>query len=129
RKNRLQFRLVALDPQERLLRLDRPLLLHTTNLDTLDTGFHRLDPVTGVPRCLIMAGRSFSYPVKAREADVYLLTAQTFNEYPDLIATDTNFKELKKISDANPQQKTLNWGKAERISYKNADGVPLRAML
>ena len=41
----------------------------------------------------------------------YLLTASTFNEFPDLLVTDADFKELKKVSDANPQKAQLLWGK------------------
>jgi hypothetical protein len=37
--------------------------------------------------------------VKAKDADVYLLTAQTFSEFPDLVTTDGSFKELRKVSD------------------------------
>jgi dipeptidyl aminopeptidase/acylaminoacyl peptidase len=67
-------------------------------------------------------------PVKARDADVYLLTAD-FSEFPDLITTDGSFKELRKVSDANPQKANLLWGTSEVVQYKNADGVPLTGAL
>ena len=68
-------------------------------------------------------------PVKAKDADVYLLTAQTFNEFPDLVTTDGSFKELRKVSDANPQKANLLWGTSEVVQFKNADGVPLTGAL
>ena len=67
--------------------------------------------------------------MKAKDADVYLLTAQTFNEFPDLVTTDGTFKELRKVSNANPQKAQLLWGTSELVQYKNADGVPLQAAL
>jgi dipeptidyl aminopeptidase/acylaminoacyl peptidase len=67
--------------------------------------------------------------VKAKDADVYLLTEQTFNEFPDLVTTGGTFKELRKVSDANPQKSKLMWGTSEVVQYKNADGVPLKAAL
>ncbi len=58
----------------------------------------------GDPKQLIMAAKNLSPPVKAKDADVYLLTEQDFSEFPDLVTTDGSFKELRKVSHANPQQ-------------------------
>lgn len=128
RKGNLRFRRVTLDPRERGVRLDKPLLLAADNLQTRDEGFYRLDK-DGPPRCLIMSGRSFSVPVKAKDADVYLLSAQSFHEPPDLYISDPDFKEMKKISDANPQIKDLHWGRSELVAFKSADGKPLQGLL
>jgi len=57
---------------------------------------------------------------------VLLLTEQTFAEFPDLVATDGNFRELRKVSDANPQQAQTLWGTSEVVEFKNADGVAAR---
>jgi dipeptidyl aminopeptidase/acylaminoacyl peptidase len=77
----------------------------------------------------MMGAKSFSAPVKARDAEVYLLTAQTFNEFPDLAVTDASFKELRKVSNANPQKQQLLWGTSEVVPFKNADGVALTGAL
>jgi dipeptidyl aminopeptidase/acylaminoacyl peptidase len=60
---------------------------------------------------------------------VYLLTEQTFNEFPDLQVSGPNFTDLKKVSDANPQKSKLSWGSSELIRFKNTDGVPLSGIL
>jgi dipeptidyl aminopeptidase/acylaminoacyl peptidase len=129
RKNNLRFGYLHLDPKKRVIDLGKPLLLSAVNLQTRDEGFYRLDLKNGPPRCLLMAARSFSIPVKAKNADVYLLTAQSFNEFPDLLLSDPDFKEMKKISDANPQKKQFVWGNAELVHFKSADGKPLQGML
>ena len=77
----------------------------------------------------MMAPKSFSNPIKAKDADVMVLTAASFRESPDLQITDSSFKELRKVSDANPQQAGILWGTAELINFKNLDGVPLKATL
>src|SRR5205823_3013823 len=56
-------------------------------------------------------------------------TAHRFTESPNLFTTDASFKELRKVSDANPQQAGIRWGTSEIVQYKNADGVPLTAAL
>ena len=43
-----------------------------------------------------------------------------FEEFPDLWVSDTNFTDLKKVSNANPQQAEFVWGKSEIIEYINA---------
>src|SRR5262249_47047120 len=68
-------------------------------------------------------------PVRARDADVYVLTASAFNEAPDLVMTDPEFKELRKITRANPQKKDFVWGNSELLPYKSADGKALQAVL
>ena len=76
-----------------------------------------------------MSAKNLSMPVKAKNADVYLLTEQTFSEFPDLVTTNGAFQELRKVSQANPQQDRLLWGASEVVHYKNADGVALSAAL
>jgi len=76
-----------------------------------------------------MTAKRFSTPAKAKNADIYFLTAPTFNEFPDLLVTGPDFKNLKKVSDANPQKAQLLWGTSELVRYKNLDGVALSGML
>jgi dipeptidyl aminopeptidase/acylaminoacyl peptidase len=119
----------AENPRERWIDLAHPAILTAMNLRTFDTGFFRSSLDGAEPKQLMMSTKSVSAPVKARDADVYLLTAQTFNEFPDLVVTDGSFKELRKVSNANPQKAQLLWGTSEIVQYKNADGVPLTAAL
>jgi dienelactone hydrolase len=129
RKNKIQLRYVRLDPQEKAINLRRPLLLRAENETTRDTGFYRAGGEGGEPQNLIMAARNFSLPVRAKNADTLVLTASTFDEFPDLLVTGTDFKDLKKVTNANPQKARLLWGKTELVCFKNADGVPLRGVL
>jgi len=88
--------------------MDRPresLLLSGENMTTYDQGFFRGSIDGGEPKQLVMAAKAFSAPVKAKDADVYLLTGQTFKRVSDLLTTDGTFKELRKVSDANRK----NW--------------------
>jgi dienelactone hydrolase len=126
-KNILRY--VRLDPKEKVIDPARPMLLRADNEVTHDTGFYRVPVGGGPPQNLIMSARNFSMPAQAKNADVLLLTASSFAEFPDLMVTDSSFKELKKVSDANPQKAGLNWGNAELVQFKNADGVPLRGIV
>ncbi|HSB08954.1 MAG TPA: prolyl oligopeptidase family serine peptidase, partial [Blastocatellia bacterium] len=129
RKERIQFRYVRLDQQEKGIEAAKPMLLRAENEWTRDSGFYRDKIDGGPPERLVMAAKYFSQPTKAKDADVYLLTASRFNEFPDLLVTTPSFKELKKVSDANPQKAQVLWGGSELVRFKNTDGVPLTAML
>jgi dipeptidyl aminopeptidase/acylaminoacyl peptidase len=134
RKTRTVLRLVRLgtaDPEqrERGVDLTKPLLLKADNQYTRDEGFYRLEPGADVPQLLILGARSYGLPVKAKDADVYLLTVFTFYDAPDYFVTGPDFREFCKVTDANPQKKDLVWGKAELVRYKNLDGVELSGVL
>ncbi|HJQ25152.1 MAG TPA: prolyl oligopeptidase family serine peptidase [Blastocatellia bacterium] len=129
RKEQTQFRYVKLDPQEKAIDATKPLLLRAENEWTRDSGFYRGRINGGAPEKLVMAAKHFTPPVKAKEAEVYALTASRFDEFPDLLIADASFGNFKKVSDANPQKANLLWGTSELIRFKNTDGVPLSAML
>jgi dipeptidyl aminopeptidase/acylaminoacyl peptidase len=129
RKEKIEFRYTRLDNQEKGIDPAKWLLLRAENEWTRDSGFYRDKIDGGLPEKLIMAARNFTQPTKAKEADVYLLSATRFDEFPDLLVTNPAFKEVKKVSDANPQKAQLLWGTSELVRFKNTDGVPLSAML
>jgi dipeptidyl aminopeptidase/acylaminoacyl peptidase len=129
RKDKTVFRVLRVDQSERGIDAAQPLLLSAESEWTHDTGFYR-DKIDGaLPQKLIMASKRFSAPTKAKDAEVYLLTASTFNEFPDLQVSGPNFTDMKKVSNANPQKAQINWGTAELVRFKNSDGVPLTATL
>jgi dipeptidyl aminopeptidase/acylaminoacyl peptidase len=132
RKQKIQFRLVRLrnDPRNRHLDPAEPLLLRAENEVTRDSGFYR-DSFAGdaPPQKILMAAKNFRTPVKAKDADVLLLSASSFSEYPDLLITDSSFAKLDKVTRANPQQAQMAWGSAELMKFTNLNGVPLQGVL
>jgi dipeptidyl aminopeptidase/acylaminoacyl peptidase len=129
RKGHIEFRYVRLDPKERAIDPAKPLLLHAENEWTRESGFYRDRINGGLPEKLIMSAKSYGNPTKAKNAEVMSLTVSTFDQFPDLYITGPDFKELKKVTDANPQKSQLLWGKSELVRFKNTDGVPLSGIL
>jgi hypothetical protein len=145
RKNNIQFRLAdggggrggrgggrggaapgedrgVIDPAE-------PLLLRATNTETMATGFYR-DQLGAKkdPEKIVMSDVAYGTPVKAANADEYMLTKGTFVDFPNLWV-GSSLANLTKISDANPQQKDYNWGSVELVRWTSSDGVPLKGLL
>jgi dienelactone hydrolase len=130
RKQKIVLRYFRLDPKERSIDPDKPMLLQADNEDTHDSGFFR-DKVNSNewPQKLLMAAKDFGNPTKARDADVLMLTASRFDQFPDLWVTSGDFHELKRMSNGDAQRAQFNWGTAELVAYKNTDGVPLKGLL
>ena len=130
RKGKVQFRLQRFPDEGRDRGVDtaKPLLLRAENMETRESGFWRVQ-MGGAPEKLVMTANSFLTPVKARDADVLLVTRGSFAESNDLWITNSAFSQLSKLSDSNPQQKNFSWGTAELVHYRNTDGVKLSGVL
>ncbi|HWH52308.1 MAG TPA: prolyl oligopeptidase family serine peptidase [Gemmatimonadaceae bacterium] len=112
----------VLDPAE-------PLLLRAMNTETMASGFYRAQlGARKAPEKIVMADVAYGTPVKAADADEWMVTKSTFTDFPNLWV-GSSLAQLTKISDANPQQKEYNWGTAELVHWTSADGVPLKGIL
>lgn len=129
RRDKIVFRYVRLDPKERSIDPANHLLLHAENEETRNSGFYRDRVNGGLPEKLVMGAKDFNNPTKAKDADVLMLSASRFDEFPDLWVTGLGFKDLKKVSNGDAQRAPFNWGTAELVSFKNTDGVPLKGLL
>lgn len=118
----------------------RPLLLSAVDDRTKASGLYRASftsqgrgagapGVNDAPTKVVMLDKAFGTPIKARDADVYAFTLSRFEEFGNLWVSSGAFTDMKKVSDANPQQAQYNWGRSELIEYINADGKHLKAIL
>jgi dienelactone hydrolase len=107
--------------------LSKPITLSAYGEWTKKAGFYQLS--NGQMKEVVYDDASFSNPVKAAKADKFLFTRQTFAQFPDLRVSGPNFKDAKKITDANPQQAEYLWGRRILFDYKNKDGVRLQGIL
>jgi dienelactone hydrolase len=138
RKNRIVFRYVKPDPDEKAIPIGSPMFLSATDETTKATGVCRVrfaedakpgSPVPAPPVKLVMMDKRLGNLLKAKDADAFAFTLQRFDEFPDLWTSGPGFTDMKRASDANPQQAQYIWGRAELIDYVNADGRTLRATL
>jgi dipeptidyl aminopeptidase/acylaminoacyl peptidase len=130
RQRNMVFRYTRLDSESRSIDPAKPLILRAENNDTHESGYFETSiGATAPPKQLVYGPKNFANLAKAKNVDVYVLTASTFRDAPDLQITDSTFRELRKVSDANPQQAGILWGSAELVHYRNTNGVPLSGIL
>ncbi|MFO0845091.1 MAG: hypothetical protein U0797_22335 [Gemmataceae bacterium] len=127
RKNRTQLRLVRTDGRDRAFDVNQPQLVRAENETTRDTGFYRVSLVGGEPKLLVMGARNYGVPTRAKKGDRYLFTVSTFYDFPDLYTADLDFKEIRRVSDANPKKAEFVWGKAELVTTRASTGCRSRA--
>ncbi len=130
RKNNLSFRYLRLDPEEVSINTNKPMLLRTTNEDTMASGFFQ-DRVEGqkLPERLLMDEKVFMGLQKAEKADVAIFERTAFDEYPDLWLGDLTLSNPRKITDLGRQVEPFLWGKADMRSFVSADGKALKGIL
>ncbi|GMQ80641.1 MAG: prolyl oligopeptidase family serine peptidase [Rhodothermia bacterium] len=130
REQNLRFRIIDLDPEEAALASDEDLLLSVLDYSTKNGGFYR-DKINGKknPEKIVMGPSVWGTPRKAKEADVLILTSQSFTDFPDYYATDVKMTEFRPISNANPQQDEYTWGTSELYSWTSTDGQRLDGIL
>ncbi len=128
-ENKMVYRYVKLDEEERFLNEKNTWLFTTFNENTKNSGYYQYNPKTKKGKQLLDGACSYSRPKKAALSDQVIFTRQSFQEFPDLRYADLNFKKETVISNANPQQKDYNWGTIELIKWTSLDGKELTGML
>lgn len=108
----------------------KPLYVTMFGEFTKKGGVGRIEPnATGV-KVLLWGDYSFSTPTKARNADVFVYTRQSTIDFPDYYLTDASFKDGKKVTDTNPQQKDYAWSAGVKlIEYTGTAGKKLQGSL
>ncbi|MDP2915392.1 MAG: prolyl oligopeptidase family serine peptidase [Candidatus Aminicenantes bacterium] len=130
RKNELVFRTMRLDRDEKTVPTKTPILLSTSDEKTKASGYYKVTLAGPAdPAKVVMLDKRFGSLQKAKNAETYIFTLSRFEEFPNLWLSGPDLAEMRKVSDANPQQAQYVWGRSELIHYLNADGVTLDAVL
>lgn len=129
RGEKIRFRYIRLDNEERFIDPAQELLLSAFNETTKAAGYYKLNLKTNQLTKLLMSDHRYSFTAKAKSANQFLFTRENFREYPDVWTSDFSFTAPKKISDANPQMKNYFWGSVERVSWTSLDNLPLEGLL
>jgi dipeptidyl aminopeptidase/acylaminoacyl peptidase len=127
-RENIRFRYVRVDPEEEAIKANSDVLLSAFHLWNKTAGFYR-DRFSGntAPARLVMMDKSFGgggfgggSVRKAKNADVFMFARGSFQEFPDLYVSGPTFADMRKLSDANPQQKDYLWGTAELVEWRSS---------
>jgi dienelactone hydrolase len=116
------------------------LVLNAVNVTTKENGFFRkILGDTGDPKELTMGDYIYqlvdnpytenngSYPIKARDRDVYIVSRMKANESPNYFST-SDFKTFVQLSSIYPE-KHYNWYTTELHTWRKEDGANAQGIL
>lgn len=149
REDKVRFRYVRLDREERAVDPAKAMVLSAFNETSKASGYFLLtlsgseskqdakqddaaEPKDVDPsplRRLIMLDESVSGLRKAELTGDVVFTRSTFRMCPDLWSSNLDFKKIHRLSDINPQQEQYDWGSAKLVHWTATDGQPLDGIL
>ena len=127
-REQIRFRYVRLNPEERFIDTSKPMLLSARGEWTKKSGYYSFKVGTE-PRRLIYEDKQIGFPTKAKNADLIIYTMESFVDFSDYYLSKTDFKEPRRITEANPQQSEYAWGSRMLIDYQNSKGQKLQGIL
>ena len=106
----------------------KPVLLSAYGEWTKKSGYYEVKPGSP-PVPLLFEDMAIGQLQKADSADRFILTKQTFREFPDWWVASAGLAGARKVTDANPQISEYAWGRRVLIDYVDARGNKLQATL
>jgi dipeptidyl aminopeptidase/acylaminoacyl peptidase len=133
------FRTLGVDDDEPGFDPDQPVYLSLYGERSEKRGYARLMPVPGdasdeqsggytVER-LVYEDKWIEGLTVADSADVYLFSAQAFDDPPDLFAAGPDLSDARQVTDLNPFMTEYAWGRAELVDFTSEGGRDLQAVL
>jgi dipeptidyl aminopeptidase/acylaminoacyl peptidase len=130
REQSIQLRYIKTDPEEIYINIEKPVLLQGFNHRNKESYYLMLDSrKSPEPEILLGGPYRLGTPVRAKEADVYLYTRESFIDFPDLYIAGQSFSEPNKLTTVNPQQSEYLWGSAELLEWNSPKGRKLEGLL
>ena len=109
--------------------LSKPLFIGTYGEWTKKEGVSRVDPAQPGAKSILFEDARFGI-TKARDAETFAFSRQTFTEFPNYWVSGPDFKNARQLTDANPQVKELAWSSGTRlINYTSDKGDKLQGAL
>ena len=116
-----------------------PLYLSLYGERTEKRGYARLMPAVGdgdggqdaeptVER-LVYEDKRIAGLTKADSADVYMFSAQAFDDPPDLFVAGPDLSDVRQVTEINPFITEYAWGRAELVGFMSEAGRDLQAVL
>jgi dipeptidyl aminopeptidase/acylaminoacyl peptidase len=103
--------------------LTKPLYIETYGEWTKAEGVAKVEPAKAGAVQLFSDTARITFQ-KARDGDVFLLNRQRFNEFPDYWTVGADWKNPRRLTDANPQIKELAWSSGTKLIDYKSDTKP-----
>ncbi len=121
---------LILDPEQRGYDLTKPLYLDVYSEWTKKDGIGMLEPGKPGVKRLMWDEAVYGGVIKAKKADVYLYTRQTYKDPPDYYVTDASMTNGKRLTNVGAGQEKFLWSSGTiLVDYTSAKGDKLQGAL
>ena len=128
RKDKTIYRFINVDREEKFIMPGQKLLLRVFDEKDKSSGLAVLDLSKNSTVALFKEAVSVGTPQKAKDAEVYSFTKETFAKSTDVYAMSGSNAAVQ-LSHTNPQQATYNWGTSELFKWKAYTGKETEGVL
>jgi dienelactone hydrolase len=119
-----------LDPEQRGYDLSKPLYLDVYSEWTKKDGIGIIEPGKPGVKRVMFDEAAYGGVIKAKKADVYLYTRQTYKDPPDYYVTDASLANAKRLTNIGAGTEKFLWSSGTiLIDYVSAKGDKLQAAL
>ncbi len=131
KKDKIRYRPpFRLDPEAKGIDLSQPLYVSALGEWSKKGGLGIIEPEKPGVHMLHWDDAVYSQVLKAKNADVWLYTRETTQEYPDFFLAGSDLTAGNKVTEANPQQKNFAWTSGSRlVEYTGIRGDKLQGVL
>jgi dipeptidyl aminopeptidase/acylaminoacyl peptidase len=131
KKDKVRYRRrFVLNPEEKGIDLSGAVYFSVYGEWTKKSGIARVDGGQPGAERLLWDDAEFASVMKAKNAEVFLYTRETYKDYPDLFGTDKSLRDGRRLTHANPQQERFAWSKGRLlVNYTSAKGIKLQGAL
>ncbi|MDB4889525.1 MAG: putative family peptidase [Gemmatimonadetes bacterium] len=117
------------DSREKGIDFSKPLYFATYGEWTKKEGLARVDARRAGATNLVFEDAKLNF-TKARDADTFIFTRQTYVDFPNFYLANATFGSEKQLTDANPQQRQIAWSPGVKlVDYTSAKGDKLQGAL
>jgi dipeptidyl aminopeptidase/acylaminoacyl peptidase len=117
--------------------LDSNMMLEVLNFDNNQTGILLRNGSDEKVSTLTMGEYSLSFLNRSKHVNRFIYRAGNFEVYPDLQYTGASdggitmkqFEDVKKVSNALPEQADFLWGSVEKYYWKDENGIAQKGLL
>ena len=130
RKRNIEFRYVQFDKDIDYIDPEKTLFLLAFNEKSKKSGYAMLKLNSNVPpKFLIYQNYYYYTPLKAKNAEKLIWQKTSVKEPANLWYGSMNFKDFKKITNINSQQKKYFWTTVELVKWKTNSGKEAEGLL
>jgi dipeptidyl aminopeptidase/acylaminoacyl peptidase len=130
RANKISYRFIATDPDEKFVKSGQQLLLRVFDEKDKTAGLATLVYGTNALTVLFKEKVALSSVVqKAKDADVLVYTKESYVQSPTLFTSSVKGGEAVNVASTNTQQNEYNWGNAELFTWKAYTGKMAEGIL